>query len=164
VHQRLLVITGIPGAGKSNLIRALDARAWKTLLGDRAALWAEQDHVAWDDFIAGDKRSLLHIASDQPVGLAVEWGFPGPLIGVVEQWLSEGLDIWFLDGDHDAAFASWRVRNPDQPESEFWDQLRGLVLVDARISEAFGSRRVTAVMSGPQHVPVEHLLRLMGVS
>jgi hypothetical protein len=160
---RLLVVTGVPGAGKSVLLHELNRRGWRTLVGDDAATWADRDHQAWDRFIEGNSAPLLEISFEEGRGLAVEWGFPGQFIDVVEGWLASGCDVWFLDGDREAAFIAWRQVNPGDSGESFRRQIASLDAVHKRIRNAFGSRRLDVVSPGPKHVPVEEMLRLMGI-
>jgi hypothetical protein len=162
---RLVLITGIPGAGKSYVLGELERHGWRVLRGDDKARghWAKDDTRAWDLFVEGNHVGIARLAAAEPVGLAIEFGFPGWMISTVELWISRGVEAWFLDGDHEAAFQAWRVTN-DYPDHVFWDQLRSLVAVDAEISRVFGSRRIRTVAPGPVHAPVQGTLERMGLA
>jgi hypothetical protein len=162
---RLVLITGIPGSGKSRVLEELEGHGWRGLRGDDKprGRWAEDDERAWDLFVRGDDAEIRRLAAAEPVGLAIEFGFPGGMISTVELWISRGVEAWFLDGDHQAAFQAWRAAN-DYPDEVFWNQLQSLVGVDVDISRIFGSRRIRTVAAGLVHAPVEATLERMGLA
>jgi hypothetical protein len=53
-----LLITGLPGSGKSHFGRALGALGWTFLEGDNAGAWPDAVHEAWDLALAGDDDAL----------------------------------------------------------------------------------------------------------
>lgn len=160
----ILLVTGIPGSGKSTFLDYLKQRGWRVLRGDDRQHWAQGAQDAWSAALGGDDTPMQSIAAAESVGLAIEWGFPAGHLDTIESWLARGYDIWFFDGDHVAAFAAWRAAHPICPEALFHQQLSGLTAIGPEISRVLAGRRIITVSSGPTHMPPEEILRAIGRS
>src|SRR6266481_3695643 len=120
--SRNILVAGIPGSGKSTYCQ-----------------WLEQEkgflHLDFDELLQGRGtepkleliRCLSHTAEtfvgvisklDQPI--AIDWGFPPGYLSLVNLFRLNGFAIWWLDGDRDAAKASFIQRGtPDRSLEAF---------------------------------------------
>lgn len=140
-----LLVTGIPGAGKSTYLDHLESRGWRVLRGDEANGWPPGYHEAWNAAWLGSPAKLVSLAQQEPVGLAVEWGFKAVHLANVVALHGAGFEAWFFDGDDGAAYARWRRKHPRDPHSDFNDQITGLRGISADIAAAFGERRIVTI-------------------
>jgi hypothetical protein len=102
-----LLITGLPGSGKSHFGRALGHLGWTFLEGDNAGAWPDTVHEAWDLALAGDDDSLREEAHRNPGGLVIEWGFPASHLETIKSLMERGYECWYFDGDREAALEAW---------------------------------------------------------
>ena len=140
-----LLITGIPGAGKSTLLDHLESTGWRVMRGDKAHSWLPGYHEAWNAALAGSPGTLVSLARQEPVGLAIEWGFKAAHLAYVRPLHEAGFEAWFLDGDDEMAYERWRQVHPRSPRSVFDDQITGLRDVTDKITAAFGRRRIVTI-------------------
>jgi hypothetical protein len=158
---RPLLITGLPGSGKSEFAEALHDLGWTFLEGDRADRWPDDVHDAWDRALDGDDAGLLDVARRNPGGLVIEWGFPADRLPTIKSLISRGYECWYFDGDRAAAFEAWRNAKPTRPEGWFHEQVDGLAAIQHRIEEVFGARRTMTIEAGPIHVSTDNLVELI---
>jgi energy-coupling factor transporter ATP-binding protein EcfA2 len=158
----VLLITGIPGSGKSTFLDHLQTLGWRVLRGDEYGSWGERDSVAWDAAMRGDDTQLRALAHEDDIGLAIEWGFLGSNLAIVEGLINGGHRVWFFDGDRAAAYESWRRAHPSTPEEVFRAQVRGLDESDAHeISRVIGPRRIDVVAPGPTYLSLAEITGLI---
>jgi hypothetical protein len=100
---------------------------------------------------------LWDIARREPTGLAIEWGFPGDLLWMVEGLIGRGYLVWYLDADPAAARLSWLRRHPADDPATFDVQAQGLVQIDAPLSRVFGPRRLTMLQPDGTRLTNEEL-------
>lgn len=152
-----LLVTGIPGAGKSTFLDHLESDGWRVLRGDEPNEWPPGYHEAWNTAWPGSPANLVSLARQEPVGLAVEWGFKAAHLPNVVALHEVGFEAWFFDGDDGAAYERWRRVHPRPPRSDFDDQIRGLRGISAEIAAAFGERRIVTVRASGPDVTVEEI-------
>ena len=161
-EPRPLLITGLPGSGKSEFGEALRDLGWTFLEGDRADSWPDDVHGAWDLALEGDDARLLEQAARHPRGLVVEWGFPADHLPTIMSLIGRGYECWYFDGDRSAAFEAWKRAKPGRPEGWFHEQVDGLAGIQDKIEEVFGARRLITVEPGPSHTSTEDLIERIG--
>src|SRR4029077_6677540 len=91
-NQRLVLISGIPGTGKSCF-----------------ANWLHENHgfVHLDVDAQGQLPSTDWLL--QQNRLVIDWGFPAneprlsTMIEIIQSWISVGVEHWWFDGDREAA-------------------------------------------------------------
>jgi RNase adaptor protein for sRNA GlmZ degradation len=152
-----LLITGIPGAGKSTFLDHLESCGWRVLRGDEPNGWPPGYHEAWNAALGGSPATLVSLAQLEAVGLAIEWGFKEEHLKNVLALHGAGFEAWFLDGDDEAAYERWRRVHPRSPRSGFDDQITGLRGISGEIATAFGERRIVTVPAGGPDLTVEEI-------
>lgn len=115
-------------------------------------------HAAWDRALQGFDAELEAVASLHPTGLVIEWGFLGDNLHVVRGLINRGYEMWFLDGDRCAAFASWQAAHPSEDPAAFFVQVGGLAEIDQGITDIFGHRRLWVLDADGSRKPDEEIL------
>jgi hypothetical protein len=156
VDVDLILISGIPGTGKSTYVE------W---LGDQHGF--RYFHLDTDDpargvlFNLGPPTFIQRVIGPAP-GLALDWGFPPNdlCLAMVRRLHRAGVIGWWFDGDWRAAFDSFCNR-PDH-SVEAWDiQLPKIEAAWPQIKEIFGDRRIDVVTSGPTHMEPDEIHKRM---
>ena len=124
--MRLLILSGLPGAGKTTYACWLERRGWGRLSVDHSDQ-APALATAWWRAVGGDDTQLYAIARSY-TGVVIEWGFSPARLSEVKAMIDSGYDAWYFDGDHQAALASWKTAWPDMPEGLWRGQVTGLDL------------------------------------
>lgn len=152
----ILLITGLPGSGKTRYTQWLEARGWGCVRYD-------DEPKRLDPVISGDDTTLLAEAARFPNGFVIEWGFPGQYLGRVRSMIARGYRAWYFDGDRAAAFAGWKSVHPDVDERTWRIQVANLDGVKPQIREVFGSRMLTTVFPGPRYLTEEEIDTQLGL-
>src|SRR6266567_1435760 len=111
----VLLISGLPGAGKTQYTDWLSGQGWGYLRSDESA-----DHPALLAAIFNDDDGPLRAAADgYPTGFVVEWGLPVGCLPQLKAMLRRAdYDAWYFNGNPDAAFAAWQQRKDRTPDDE----------------------------------------------
>jgi hypothetical protein len=161
---RLLLISGLPGSGKTQFVRWLGDHGWGTFIGDDPDASGVEVHAAWDLARAGDDRLLLAEAAKHPAGFAIEWGFPATHIRTVEDMLIRGYDGWFFDGDREAALTCWRKVDPLRTDEVWRRQVDGIDSISDRIDALYAGRRIITINRGPTWLTPRDICLRIGLS
>lgn len=128
--QQLVLISGIPGTGKSSFAR-----------------WLQDEH-GFFHYDVDTVRTLPTLAWIlQQDRLVVDWGFPpnDHCFEVIESWATHGVSQWWFDGDRDAALQSFMLRGTVSKKA--WDiQLTGITQNWPKIEALFPAGRRLAVL------------------
>jgi len=130
-RSSILVISGLPGVGKTHFVDWLGRRGWGCLHSDddphdcRERLWAAA---------RGDDEPLQEAAVRHLAGFVVEWGFPSISFHLVEAMIKRGYIAWYFDGDPDAALSCYLRRGGSWRTPHNWRvQVDGLRAIEDRI-------------------------------
>lgn len=118
---RLLLISGLPGAGKTDFAAWLESRGWARIEDDRLGFAAPDLAEAWAEARAGRPEPLEALAANRG-DVVVEWGFV-PLdmnLELVRKLAARGWSAWYFDGDRPAAFRAWRQAHPVDTDDMYW--------------------------------------------
>ena len=168
----LLVISGLSGCGKTTYLEWLAGRGWTALNHDLIAghgfvsndlerAWASTFEQAG----APTVEPFLKRAAEWPQPIALEFGFPMPLLPMVVGLRDAGASIWWFDGDRPAAKQAWRERNATRAEP--YPDAAWRIYVDSvdlnwpSICEVFGSHIIRVIGPGKWHLPPQQIDRLI---
>ena len=144
----VLVISGLPGTGKSVYARWLEQRGWgrvsvDELLGRASVSWSRLERAVVAA-INGDDGALRTEAATYP-GVVVEWGFHTNDLGRLVSMVERGYVAWYFDGARPAALAGWRNAHPGEPEGDWHAQVRKLDDAWSQIQAAYGENLIETV-------------------
>jgi hypothetical protein len=154
--KKLLLFSGIPASGKSTYGR-----------------WFEQhrDCIHWDfeneTLEQAGKRSNVYIGTDRDLGSLIEavdkiqrtviidWGFPPDnSLSAVRRLKEDGVELWWFDGDRDAAEVSFLERGGISAQ-DLKVQMQKIDNFWVEIETLFSGHVIRSVMQGPKYLPPE---------
>jgi hypothetical protein len=161
IPQRILV-AGIPGSGKTSYCSWLER--------EKGLLHLDIDELSKESGIdlklelleclrhsAG--RFLKVIAAiEQPI--ALDWGFPTALLGLVHCLNLNGFAIWWFDGDREAARESF-LRRGTVAVAAFDAQMKAIEEHWQQIQDVFDENLIHTVSAGPAYLTPEHIYKRM---
>lgn len=159
--MQLLLLSGIPGAGKSHFGRWLeDTHGYVHLDVEKDGCLASHHLVdAWSSCFAspdvGRFVKSLHRLGDRVV---VNWGFPPRFLNVVQRFKAARLVPWWFDADHDAARRAF-VARADVPIRAFRIQMAAIQAQWANIEATFRPNIITTLMSDDSRLSVEAIYK-----
>ncbi len=150
---KIVLLSGIPASGKSTHGKWLETEMgcvyWdlehETLeeAGTRAGLYLGTN---------ADLGSLLAVAKRISKTIVIDWGFPPDVCLNTVRWLSEnGVEIWWFDGDREAARISFLRRSPEL-EQALDIQMEKIVRFDTEIKDLFEDHQINSVTLGPKYL------------
>lgn len=171
----ILILSGLPGAGKTHYAKSLERQGWARLESDKVD--KRTDALA-EGFKLAVPVNLDRKPNDRPLlaaasgfkGLVIEWGFRVDHLPLVEAMAARGYDAWYFDGDWRAAYQGWRAREsrrpPDerQPDVNWFNQTAALERAWLRIRALYGSNVISTVLPGPTYLTESEIDRLLGLS
>lgn len=159
--SRLLLVSGLPGTGKTTYTNWLTHRGWGRFSVDEINLMPSGLAGAWSAAFGGDDRALLAEAQTYPNGLAIEWGFHTANLKALASMIQRGYNAWYFDGDRDAALISWSAaHHRAQGDDRDWrDQVARLDAAWPKLVELYGSKIFVTLEPGPVHLPPEEIHR-----
>ena len=113
----------------------------------------QRSFEAFSAAAAADGRSVV-----------IDWGFPVTWLSTVSELKSNGVSIWWFDGDRPAARAAWIRRNAGEPTPQPVSNLdRQMAAVEASwcaITQVFAGRILRNI--GPEvYLPERETFRVM---
>jgi hypothetical protein len=161
--RQLLLLSGIPGAGKSHFGR------WLEETHRYVHLDVEQDgrlttyHLtdAWNGCFTsldvGGFVKALHRVGERVV---VDWGFPPRFLNVVQRLQAAGFVPWWFDADHHAARRAFVARG-DVPLQAFEVQMAAILERWPSIEATFRPNIITTLKSDGSRLSAEVIYKLM---
>lgn len=159
-----LLLTGIPGSGKSYFASWLGAHGWGMLIGDRIPISSQGVRLAWNQLLQGNDLLLEAQMSQFKPGYVIEWGFPAHALPAVELLIAQGFDAWFFDGDREAARAAWLSAWSRTDDSDWRSQVAGLDSIDREITRVFFGRRIQAIGPSGAYLKPQRIAQLLGIA
>lgn len=164
-QRRLLLLSGIPASGKSSLGRYLASECGVLHVDaeEPGELLFNGLREAWNElFLSGSAKALVDAVSSSSASVVLDWGFPPPCLPQVRAMRAAGFELWWLDGDHDAAHQLYRAR-PDKNSEPAWQrQMRAIEQSWPQIEELFDGRVLETVLPGPRIKPLIETATCMG--
>ena len=152
---RLLLISGRPGAGKSTFCHWLEGNRGYTHVE------ADRDRGKWLALV-GDPNPQKLITKLRTLGtdVAFEVGYAPDLLPGIERLSAEGVEIWWFDGDPEAAWQNFQNRDGPVSQNDFHAQV---ALIDAgrlHIDRTYQGRILQVVGPGPTSLAPEKMWEL----
>jgi hypothetical protein len=165
IGPSVLIISGLPGAGKTHYAKWLEARGHGRVSIDETVNKPAKDwsrlQVAVVAAINGEDEPLRFEAGAYR-GVVIEWGFHPLDMGRLSEMIRRGYIAWFFDGDRAAANESWREAHPGDPDDVWLEQVARLDGVKPEIRTMYGSNIIETVHPGPVHLSPEKINRRLG--
>ncbi len=164
----VLVVSGIPGAGKTEFSKWLANRGWFRIEMDRvfACVPAAHDIEArWHAVLSRSITTSQFLDEVHRSGcrVVIEWGFAIGNIPQVRLLRDAGFEIWWFDGDVEACRTSWKKvwGDADRP---FEVQTRSLAAHAAQIADLYQGHTVRTVeANGSRLTCAEIASKIFGV-
>jgi hypothetical protein len=157
----VLILWGIPGAGKSHFARWLAQKRGFTHV-EADANGTSQLEQAWRaSYTIASPQAFLQAVRTHRRPVVLEfglWATPRN-IQLLATLRAQAANVWWFDGDRDAARQAWRAENAHSNRlfaEEKWDEV--VSAMDDHwplIVKVFGSNRVRTVEAGPVHIAPE---------
>lgn len=158
----VLILCGLPGAGKSSYAEHLEGSGWARISVDNLADADPAHRAAFARALAGDVSDLLALATRHS-GVLIEWGFDPVDLPKLAWLVAQGCVAWYFTGDPDAAYVGWRNRHPDWPERLWLDQMARLTRAAPEIRALFGPHFVSTVAPGPTYCEFAEIDQVLGI-
>jgi hypothetical protein len=144
-HQTVILVAGIPATGKSTYCGWLHgAKGFAHLDIDRDSAVVNQQIER-----AG---SITKFIRDFQGPTVIDWGFPTGNIPVVHLIKEAGAELWWFDGDIEAARAAF-IRRKRGTLEEFEKQVRDIQEARESIAALFGDNRITVLDASGRYLP-----------
>ncbi len=167
--QRLIVLWGVPGAGKSRFASHLVEDHGFIFIDTDAGVGTDRLRASWFSMInRGPTGPFLNEVATQAQPVVAEYGLwaNADNIALLRQLEIHGAEPWWFDGDRDACFAGWTQEN-ERRERPLQDHLWRTVVaeIDQHMPalEAFygRDRMLKTVGAGPSYVEAGELCRII---
>jgi hypothetical protein len=161
VRQNILAC-GIPGSGKTTYCQWLEKEKGFLHL-DLDELEKDngtEQKLALRDCLRHSAERFLRVIAQMDHPIAIDWGFPPDLLGMVTCLNANGFAIWWFDGDRHAARESF-MRRGTVPAERFDAQMKSIEEHWHEIEGEIEDNRITAVSAGPSYPLPEFIYRRM---
>lgn len=140
-----LVISGIPGAGKSYFVRWLAGKGFVTVFNDHPGTGPMEE--AWRGrYERGGLAQVAGVAMGLDAPVAIEYGFYPPQWREIDQLVDAGCSAWWFDGDRRAAKAAWRSAWRGAMQDTAWEnQIRAIDAESQNLRRVYGAHRIVTV-------------------
>jgi hypothetical protein len=163
MKMQFLLISGIPGAGKSYFGRWLEAHHGYVHVDVEKEGQLASHHLtkAWNCCFShpnvGPFVKVLHRLAEHVV---VNWGFPPQFLDVVQRFKVAGLVPWWFDADHAAARRAFVARG-DVPIQAFEIQMAAIREQWPRIEAAFRPNIVSTLNPDGSRLSADAIYKVM---
>src|ERR1035438_8248846 len=150
----ILLVSGSAASGKSTYSRWLkDNKGWYHCEGDQVFTDQESVEAAVQEAQARTQRTVI------------DWGFPPACLNKVRWVTTQGVEIWWFDGDREAAKTSFTKRGQSGQHPATMQALKiQLAAIEAswsQIGKVFGAHIIRSVEDGPQYLGPDRIFEAM---
>lgn len=142
---RIILIAGMPATRKSTYCGWLRAAKGFVLLD------VQREREAIDQGIA-QAGSLTTFIQGLPRRTVIDWGFPPGSTPAVFLLKEAGVDLWWFDGDPEAARAAY-LEQGRGPLDDFDRQMENIREAKPVIENLFGENRITVLDLSGRYMP-----------
>jgi dephospho-CoA kinase len=124
----VLLVTGLPGCGKSTFVRyASERRKGRAVILEELAPDDELRRLWLSGLLKGDAKAFVRALRNHPREAVVEWGFPvnAPCIAFIKSMKDNGVRVVWFECPDDVALARYRERD-DRPVEPFDAQVSSI--------------------------------------
>jgi hypothetical protein len=124
----LLLVTGLPGCGKSTLVRyASERRRGQPVILEDLAPDDELRRLWLSGLSKGDAKAFVRALRNHPREAVVEWGFPvnAPCIAFIKSMKDNGVRVVWFECPDDVALARY-IERDDRPVEPFDAQVSSI--------------------------------------
>jgi hypothetical protein len=155
----LLLISGIPGTGKTTYARHLATLGWDRINHDVAG--RSPLEPTWRRIFevppVNKDRVAAFVGATAGHRVVVEFGFPVEWLGVATAAKQNGATIWWFDGDRKASLNSWRIGwGGQQPDWAWQRQVDAIEAHWSQIRSVFEPNLLTARLPD-RHLSLDEL-------
>jgi hypothetical protein len=166
----LLVISGVPGAGKTHYADHLERCGWIRIDNDEAsgrslnprgeleALWL----AAVGDSYGTKVAPFVQGADRAPLPVVLEFGFVMTQIGIIRALQQNGADTWWFTGDRAACLRDWCQAHPLAPEFVCLMQMDAIE-AELQVIEATYGDQVVVTNPAEGRLTVEQINAAIGI-
>jgi hypothetical protein len=154
---KVILLSGIPAAGKSTYGRWLQThKGYLSFDVENNALDSFGLTSQWNALFESNGLDTSFVRALDKSGrfVVLDWGFPPRCLPVVMALKQAGVEIWWFDGDRDAARQSFISRGT-VPVECLDVQMRSIERAWPHLRAVFGDRIVNAIRSGPTYMTPE---------
>jgi hypothetical protein len=165
---RLLVISGVPAAGKSSYCTWLSGQGWVAINHDRVNVSTRPiDQKWWSLVISGRAADFVQVVEAGQEDVALEFGFPLGLFPQVRLMKSAGAQHWWFDANEQTARVQFIARNeravlerkPELfvPIQAFDNYVSDLAIYQDQIRKFFAPKIIETLKPDGIRLPVEEI-------
>ena len=160
IIKRLVLLTGLPAAGKSSYGRWLEANKGFVHIDLENAKPEHADliNIWWSICQGSDSVEAMLHAAGRPV--AVDWGFPPHLYRWIQAAKDAGVQVWWFDGDRAAAHESF-IRRGTVPVAALNAQMTSIANYWQNIEPIVGSSIIQSIKAGGSYEPPDAIFKQM---
>jgi hypothetical protein len=158
---RILLVSGMPGSGKSSFLHELERRGWGILVGDDLVSGTPTE-AAWNSaLLHANDGPLFAVAGRYSTGFAIEFGFPVGWLARVERMRMRGYETWYFDADPAASRLAWLEAHPETDEGVWRKQAGELIAIRDRITASYRDHLIKTLSDEAGHVGLEQVARIL---
>lgn len=163
-HTKLVLISGVPGAGKSTYGRWLQQEKgfvyWDL---EHETLEMAANRTGFYIGTGNDIGSLLNVIKEKGLTLIIDWGFPATpeYIAQVRALIHAGFKTWWFDGDREATKQSFIKRSGYEALPAFNLQMERIQNNWAEIQGIFQGNIIVNIMAGPNYLNPNEAFSIM---
>jgi hypothetical protein len=153
LNRRIVLLTGIPASGKSTYGRWLEStKGFLYVDIENGGLEPAGLSSHWKAMFGPNGSTSSFVAALNQMGrpIILDWGFPPHCLPIVESLKYAGVEVWWFDGERNAARNSFVQRGTVSVQC-LDVQMGGIERDWSAIMRVVGDRVIDTVKSGPQY-------------
>lgn len=154
MRQKLILLSGIPASGKSSYGQWLAReKGFLHLDVEKNGVLAKAglEPVFHETFQSRDVMPFVRTLRSRERHVAVDWGFPPHCLWVIQALGRAGVDLWWFDGDREAARKAFLKRGT-VAVANLDRQMGAIERAWPDIASTFGTHILRTVAAGPSYL------------